>query len=116
MVKRAAPKGRKRPRKGEDAIEEGDAGFFLLDDDDQQRHSDEQDEEQQETAEQKRIRLGRQPAHHGLQDDSSCSSFAGSSTAHVTGSEVSKAAAAAAGIAALPALPGAWQPSCLLHV
>jgi len=70
MVKRAAPKGRKRPRKGEDAVEEGGAGFFLLDDDDQQRqqHSDEEDEEQQETAEQKRIRLGRQPAHHELRD------------------------------------------------
>lgn len=61
MVKRAPPKGRKRPRKAEDAAaEDGGAGFFLLDDDDQQKQqqSEEEDEEQQETAEQKRIRLG----------------------------------------------------------
>lgn len=60
MVKRAAaPKGRKRPRKGEDAADEDDAGFAFLDDDDQkQQQSEGDDEEQQETAEQKRIRLG----------------------------------------------------------
>jgi hypothetical protein len=61
MVKRAAPKARKRPRNADDAVEEeGGAGFFLLDDDDQQKQqqSEEEDEEQQETAEQKRIRLG----------------------------------------------------------
>jgi hypothetical protein len=61
MVKRtAAPKGRKRPRKGDDAAEEDVAGFSFLDDDEQQKQqqSEEEDEEQQETAEQKRMRLG----------------------------------------------------------
>jgi hypothetical protein len=60
MVKRAAPKARKRPRNAEAVEEQEGAGFFYLDDDDQQKQqqSEEEDEEQQETAEQKRIRLG----------------------------------------------------------
>jgi hypothetical protein len=60
MVKRgAAPKGRKRARKGGEAADDEEARFAFLDDDDfKQQQSEEEDEEQQETAEQKRIRLG----------------------------------------------------------
>lgn len=63
MVKRtartAAGAGKKRSRKQDDA--DDNANFFLLDDDDaKKRQESEEEEEDQETAEQKRIRLGKQ--------------------------------------------------------